>query len=356
MRQSLKIHLVFLLSFAWWLPCVLQESRASADEVKQADSVASGTAVAADEANANRVVAGGVEFVFATAEQGRRLLEQQDTYTAQWSPFDRKVRIGSEDDPGTDEFLKFVGAQALDWPQPERQWATTAIESLVKPIEQLGIRIEEPIVLIHTTGREESGAAYTRENFIVVPRGQTGSEQRPPKKLMAHELFHVLSRDNPRLRDDLYATIGFHRASPIVMPGDLKSLKITNPDAPIIEHVIDIKTNDAETVTVAPVLFARTPFDPRRKVGLFGYLSFRLMEVEKVEGQWKAKLKDSRPIFHLPTAPDFQRQIGRNTSYIIHPEEVLADNFALMLLGTAVRDQWVQDEMRQAIKRHVVQP
>ena len=113
---------------------------------------------------------------------------------------------------------------------------------------------------------------------------------------------------------------------------------------------------DAETVTVAPVLFARTPFDPRRKVGLFGYLSFRLMEVEQVEGRWKAKLKDSKPIFHLPRTPDFQRQIGRNTSYIIHPEEVLADNFALMLLGTAVRDQWVQDEMRQAIKRHVVQP
>jgi hypothetical protein len=25
--------------------------------------------------------------------------------------------------------------------------------------------------------------------------------------------------------------------------------------------------------------------------------------------------------------PDFQEKIGRNTTYIIHPEEILADNF-----------------------------
>ena len=356
MGQSLKINLVFLFSLLWLPPVVSQKYRASADEVNKTDTVGSGDGTESDEVNQNRVVAGGVEFIFATAEQGKRLLEQQDTYTAQWSPFDRRVRIGSENDPGTDEFLKFVGAQALDWPEAERQWATTAIKSLVKPIEQLGIRIEEPVVLIHTTGREESGAAYTREKFIVVPRGQTGSEQRPPKKLMAHELFHVLSRDNPKLRDALYATIGFQLASPIVMPEDLKPLKITNPDAPIIEHVIEIKINDSETVPVAPVLIARTPFDPRRKVGLFGYLMFNLMEVEEVEGQWKAKLKDSKPIFHSPKNPDFQRQIGRNTRYIIHPEEVLADNFALMLLGTPVPDKWVQDAMRQAIKQHVEQP
>lgn len=29
----------------------------------------------------------------------------------------------------------------------------------------------------------------------------------------------------------------------------------------------------------------------------------------------------------------FYEQVGRNTEYIIHPEEILADNFRLILLG-----------------------
>jgi hypothetical protein len=29
----------------------------------------------------------------------------------------------------------------------------------------------------------------------------------------------------------------------------------------------------------------------------------------------------------------FIEQVGQNTSYLIHPEEILADNFALLVLG-----------------------
>ena len=29
----------------------------------------------------------------------------------------------------------------------------------------------------------------------------------------------------------------------------------------------------------------------------------------------------------------FFEQVGRNTEYIIHPEEILAENFALLILG-----------------------
>jgi hypothetical protein len=29
----------------------------------------------------------------------------------------------------------------------------------------------------------------------------------------------------------------------------------------------------------------------------------------------------------------FYEQVGRNTQYIIHPEEILADNFAMLVMG-----------------------
>ncbi|MGI9471018.1 MAG: eCIS core domain-containing protein [Rubripirellula sp.] len=329
-----KCIVFFLLLTAHALPAIAQDPDTPGDQ-------------------SQAITAGGVSFVFATAKQAKALLQQPDLYTDQWSQFDRQVRIRSELDPGTKGLLQFVGEQALDWPDEERQWATSAIQSLAKPLEELGIQVEEPIMLLHTTGREESGAAYTRGNFIAAPKGQLGSKAKPPRKLMAHELFHVLSRNNPKLRDELYATIGFQRASQIDLPQQLQPLKITNPDAPIIEHVIDIKLDEDTSVSAAPVLFAKSPFSAKTNAGLFSYLSFQLMEVEQMGDRWQPKLVDSKPVFHSPANPDFRRQIGQNTRYIIHPEEVLADNFALMLMGSPVKDRWVTDAMTQALRKHV---
>ncbi len=43
----------------------------------------------------------------------------------------------------------------------------------------------------------------------------------------------------------------------------------------------------------------------------------------------------------------FYEQVGRNTGYIIHPEEILADNFALLVLAQKnVRSPQILDDMR----------
>ena len=53
------------------------------------------------------------------------------------------------------------------------------------------------------------------------------------------------------------------------------------------------------------------------------------------------------------TQPDYFRQIGRNTSYIIHPEEVLADNFSMMVLG---RKEIPNPEIVEAIREYFLKP
>jgi hypothetical protein len=43
-------------------------------------------------------------------------------------------------------------------------------------------------------------------------------------------------------------------------------------------------------------------------------------------------------------------QIGRNTEYVIHPEEVLADNFALLVLKKAnVPSPEILQKMREVL-------
>ena len=48
----------------------------------------------------------------------------------------------------------------------------------------------------------------------------------------------------------------------------------------------------------------------------------------------------------------FTEQVGRNTDYIIHPEEILADNFALLVLNEHdVASPEILQKMREALAR-----
>src|SRR5258706_165708 len=73
-------------------------------------------------------------------------------------------------------------------------------------------------------------------------------------KLFLHELFHVLSNQNPELRKTLYAIIGFKPSPGVAFPKSLRDRKITNPDAPTIDYHIDV-TIDGELKAAAPILY-----------------------------------------------------------------------------------------------------
>ena len=48
----------------------------------------------------------------------------------------------------------------------------------------------------------------------------------------------------------------------------------------------------------------------------------------------------------------FFAQVGRNTNYIIHPEEILAENFVLALEGELeVKDEWVVERMTVVLEK-----
>jgi hypothetical protein len=187
----------------------------------------------------------------------------------------------------------------------------------------------------------------------VVPDGFFANRQ-GATHLLSHELFHILSSHNPELRDRLYRIIHFEPTSEIELPEALQSQRLTNPDAPSNRHVVYLD-KDGQKIPVVPVLISKSKeFQPG---GLFANLDFKLMVLEKHQDEkqqdkFVPKLVDGNPQFFSPSeATDYLQKIGRNTGYIIHPEEVLADNFSMLILGRAVRDKWVIDAMRAALKK-----
>jgi hypothetical protein len=251
------------------------------------------------------------------------------------------------------DFLKFVGNNVLAWSEQERQKVETALRGIQPRLATLSTPFPEKVYVIKTTGKEEGGASYTRANAVVISKAMLEEAITEIQKLICHELFHIATRRNPTLKERLYETIGFRKCNEIELPSMLKARKITNPDAPRNDHYISVQVGGKPAWAV-PVLFAsKERYDVNRGGEFFDYLQFRLLLVSQrdARGVMTPLYDGPSPILlDVRQVSGFMEQVGENTDYIIHPEEILADNFALLLLkDRAVRTPDVLNKMRAVL-------
>jgi len=165
-------------------------------------------------------------------------------------------------------------------------------------------------------------------------------------------LFHVMSRHDGAVRSKLYAIIGFELCEPIELPASLAPRRITNPDAPLIDCTITLTAKSGKKVTGAPVLYASTKqYDAKKGATLFQSFVFRLLVVEQRQDRRQPTLVKGEPIVINPREePEFLTKIGKNTNYIIHPDEILADNFVrLVMKDDNVPSPQIIDQMRRVL-------
>ncbi len=276
-----------------------------------------------------------IRIVFASPEEGRKILRARDGFIRRLSPFDRAARLKTDREVSESEFLNFVAGKVIPWDGVDRERVEQAFDRIRPALGQYPLNWPESVRLVHTTGEEEGGAAYTRGKAVILPR--TRLDQSPEKlaRLVAHELFHVLSRHDRDIRDRLYRVIGFERCPEVGLPKPLARRRITNPDAPVNAHRIRVR-HEGRPVWAIPVLYSSTDrYDPLQGGSFFKYLQFRLL-LKSVEGEAvpASAPADSPPrLVEVEEVSGFYEQIGRNSSYIIHPEEILAVNFALIVTG-----------------------
>ncbi len=245
-----------------------------------------------------------------------------------------------------EDWLAFNAAQAKPWSDEGQARIETALAKLRPKLEKFRLPLPESVLLVRTTGKEESDAAYTRQNAIFLPDSVLSFDDAKLERLLAHELFHVLSRHDAALRAKLYRIIGFEPMPVTELPGEWNARRITNPDAPRIDSRITL-TVDGQPVVTAPVLYATPAKFDKAGGSLFKYLTFRLLALEPDGDHWRPKLENGEPVFLDPREqPDYARQIGGNTGYIIHPDEILADNFVLLVRGEGeVKTPRILEEM-----------
>jgi hypothetical protein len=284
---------------------------------------------------------------FATAAESRLLLGTRDAFVAAMGAYDRSARTGRRGAVTEAEFLEYAAAQALDWQPADVARLTQSLAKISTQLRRLKLPLPKQVWLVKTTGREEAETPYTRGHAIVLPQQYLTVAVAEIERVLIHELFHVISRHIPERRDVLYSIVGFLDCGPLTWPPELESRRITNPDAPDNTYCITLKRNGAP-LTFYPVLFAKEDaYDPALPGTFIERMVFQLLAVMGSGVTWTpGRAGKSLVLLDPADVPEYFTAIGMNTRYIIHPEEILADNFISLVRNERnVRTPQVLDEL-----------
>lgn len=261
-----------------------------------------------------------------TQERGIELLSASDIYTGELSEFDVQVRLQNAKAKTEADYLKYAGKQVRPWTKEDTSLFRDIIDFTNIQIKKLNLSFTLPplIEVIKTTCKEEGDAGgYTRNNIIVMNQKSVNDFT------FIHELCHILLRNDRALRDTLYATMGFKKCNKIHYPPMIYEQKLTNPDAPFMEHYLTVSYQFKRT-DVALFIYSDQPYSSGT---LFDYLQIGLLMLKGGPENKEAIYDDlNKPrILNYEDVQNLFEQIGNNTGYNVHPEELTASHFTIMM-------------------------
>lgn len=195
----------------------------------------------------------------------------------------------------------------------------------------------DSILLIKTLAQHYGpGVYYTRGKGIIIPENELlGNNEDGLYDVMLHELFHIWSRLHPEKRKRLYSLIGFRKlpVSPqeLEMNDALRSRILLNPDGIDYSYTIQLIKKNGHLVDAIPIISSSSSTYSVDQPGFFSYLSFQLFPIEKTPEDQFLVISDEEGNApeDLIEGSNFHTIIKDNTGYIIHPDEIMADNFVL---------------------------
>lgn len=196
----------------------------------------------------------------------------------------------------------------------------------------------ERIRLIKTKANHYGESVYyTREDIIVIPHDALKARDKESfLKVMLHEISHIYSRYNDQKREDLYALIGFYPLEKrLLMEDKLRERVLHNPDGIDFNFYIELGQSETEKIKAIPIIVASKNDYETSTPAFFGYLKFDMYEIKENPTNTYSAISDENGFstIQLNQYPDFFTQIKDNTNYIIHPDEIIADNFMFVILA-----------------------
>lgn len=279
-----------------------------------------------------------VRLKFASKEEAKEMIADEDAYTKGWGTFDLDSRAGHKG-ATKDEVLQVMRDNCLEYSDEEKENLTKCMNMIQDTLSAYGwtIPMPEEIVFVKTTMNEEGNAGgYTRKNRIYL--GGCANVSIGMRRLVAHELFHVLTRNDAEFRRKMYSVIGFNVLDhEFEFAKDILDKRISNPDVSRYDSYAELTVGGIKRPCT--MMF----YSDREYEG-GSFLGYAKTGLIPLDDELKPVMNNGKTeIYPLEECPDFYELVGNNTRYVINPEECLADNFAMVILLNALIEESAPD-------------
>lgn len=255
-----------------------------------------------------------INFQVLTSREASAVLRQPDDYSRNLNPFSMMgMRVRN-----ANEYLTLAGNSTRDFSITESQDITNYVNQINEVLTNLGLNIDVNISVAKTSGMESMGMPYTRNNTVVITEPFLNPARMPVPQnmptglgLMAHEIFHIISQNNPQIRERLYALWGFFRQQLGRVPDQV----ILNPDAPNCDYSIMV-THLGREVRATPMLLVNG------------------MSMQAMMNADKNLLLENGVVINRNQTDYMQRTSAPSEHSAYHPEEISAEAFKFLIENT----------------------
>ena len=270
---------------------------------------------------------GRIQYRFADKAEGQELLLSNTEYFNGLTENDLQFRQQSKD-ATLEEQMTFAKDQVMDFSDEQKTIVSETMDRLEGIIEEREYQLPplDEITFICTTMKEECDASaythgtqiYLKGDFIESCKGDSDRENYL-LYVMAHELFHCLTRCNPDFRADMYQMIHFTvQEKEYELPPSVLEYYISNPD---VEHHNAYATFEIDGKPIDCYLAFATKKHFRKEGDSFFDTGTAVLV--PVDGTDK--------YYYPEDAANYFEVLGENTDYTIDPEECMADNFGYLI-------------------------
>ncbi len=293
---------------------------------------------------------GAFQYRFVDANEAAELLLSNRNYHENMNQEDLNFRM-QKLDATLEELEAMVAGETRDYTDAEKVAVDEAMAAIDATCGERGYALPatEGIVFAKTTMREECDAAaythgtqiYLGERLLAKGLSEDPKDQAIFRQIVAHELFHCLTRNHPDFRRDMYGILGF-----TVVDEDydfapaIRERIISNPDVDHHNSYAAFEI-DGEMKNCAVVFIAGKPFE-KPGDNFFSSMVTGLVPIDDLTTMYTSK-----------DAANFREVFGRNTDYVIDPEETLADNFAYTLAYPLDGRDYASPEIINAIDAYL---
>lgn len=281
-------------------------------------------------------------FEFTNLEKGKELIALQDSFIERMSNKECSLKMGVNLIVSKAEYLNHLKTCILSWNVEELQQILKVELEIKKKFKELNIPILESIFIVKTNGNDEWNSAYTRGNAIFLPEKKLHSyDDYGLLKFLLHEYFHIYFRRRKDLQKSLYQIIGFDSIDEIILPDHFNQLKLTNPDAPYINRYIEVKYQNCYVKVIPLVILKEGINNVDKNKDILASIVVKFLVIDGMNCKYL--------LLNLKDIEGFYEKVGENVPNMLDPDEILAENFVMMILNIDVATPRILKNMKRLL-------